>query len=261
MATVGETFLRRQHLDLLNRLRRMGSGRMKLASEISPEKRAVIMKRIMMKAKPITEGVVPKESHVKAAIGQLSLTPVMNNRYTNERLVRMAGTKGLRHPISSKPINPHREESVVPPTSSHDLGTVRPQGKVYPGKDTTNPKLASFLKHAVNAWNFARPRAAVPVPAASHPMPMHPEPPKPFKSNKVRSPENKTPLSHQVIGAMGGNPHEGWQKFSLDALRHYLEKSSNPVIGMPFGKIPFSGKSLVKAPPINAAPTVGGKKP
>lgn len=40
----------------------MGSGKMKLASEISPEKRAVIVKRIMMKAKPIQEGVVPKES-------------------------------------------------------------------------------------------------------------------------------------------------------------------------------------------------------
>ncbi len=62
MATAGETFLRAQHLTLLNRLRRMGTGKMKLASELTPEKRATIVKRLILKARPITEGVVPKEA-------------------------------------------------------------------------------------------------------------------------------------------------------------------------------------------------------
>lgn len=62
MATAGETFLRAQHLTLLNRLRRMGTGKMKLASDLTPEKRAAIVKRLVTRAMPITEGVIPKEA-------------------------------------------------------------------------------------------------------------------------------------------------------------------------------------------------------
>jgi hypothetical protein len=76
----------KRHLDALNRLRRLGKGSVKLSSErapmqnqvanvlsasgIAPEKQAEIYKKILLKAAPVTPGVIPKVSFARDALRQ-----------------------------------------------------------------------------------------------------------------------------------------------------------------------------------------------
>jgi hypothetical protein len=115
MATPGTQLLMRRHLDALNRLRRLGRGSVKLSSEhapmrnqienvlaasgLAPEKQAEIYKKILLKATPVTPGVIPKESDVTG----------------------------------------------VPPDSSHAPGLAREAGRIHPGQDDTNPKIANYI--------------------------------------------------------------------------------------------------------------------
>lgn len=78
MPTLGEQLLRASKLKSLNQLRRLGAGSVKMASAsrpmpgqvatilmeagVTPEKRAEIYKKITLKATPVTQGVIPKES-------------------------------------------------------------------------------------------------------------------------------------------------------------------------------------------------------
>jgi hypothetical protein len=78
MPTLGEQLLRASKLKSLNHLRRLGAGSAKIASVsrpdpgqiatilmeagVTPEKRAEIYKKIVMKTAPVIPGVIPKES-------------------------------------------------------------------------------------------------------------------------------------------------------------------------------------------------------
>jgi hypothetical protein len=134
MPTIGEQLLLTRHLGALNRLRRIGSRTVKLGSErapmksqvasvlaeagIAPEKRAEIYKKILLKAKPVTPGVIPKESG-------------------------------------------------VPPTSSHAPGLRREAGKIRPGQDDTNPKLAQARDALKSAMLMPMTRLGTRMPMAA----------------------------------------------------------------------------------------------
>lgn len=250
MATAGESFLRKQHLDLLNRLRRMGSGKMKLASEMAPEKRAVIVKRIMMKAKPIHEGIVPKEAHEKAAIGQGSLTPTLTpGKYTNEKAVRDAGPNGYRSPIWSAHLGAgklassfsgHLETVLsnfravakkeapiggAPPTSSHAGGTIRELGKIRPPQDDVNKKLAD---EKIAGWIMSGLRGLAgkmkPMAPAAVPAVRPPQPPGMRAAMFGKGPKPGIHTGVDVSKAMGSGPSSGgWEHLGVEEARAMLK--------------------------------------
>lgn len=95
--TVGEEVLRKHLLGRLNHVKKMGAGKMKIASEDPMMRVATIIKRITTKARLLPE--TTKCSHEKVAIGQASLTSVMNPKaYTNVKAVREAGPMGFSSP-------------------------------------------------------------------------------------------------------------------------------------------------------------------
>lgn len=106
MATAGETFLRQNMLGLLNRLRRLGSGRMKLAME--------------------------KEAGRTPMLSQLgSILAEAGSQEKPATIIKRVIAKGKVLPETAAKL------SAAPPTSSHHEGLVRKRGVV----DT--PKIAA----------------------------------------------------------------------------------------------------------------------
>lgn len=152
MATAGEAIIKAKHLNLLNRLRRMGSGKMKLASEMTPEKKAVIVKRIMLKAKPIQEGVVPKDaetsapptsSHASGAVRELGkiFPPKIDEKpKLAEALAKGAMLPWLAKAFSSKPKVPVAAAVAKParPTTPPGARAAAFGTKPIPGVHTGN---------------------------------------------------------------------------------------------------------------------------